>query len=85
MSTTLADTLQTALPSSDRLRLLDRAALQVGVALIRWADRSERARSRRLAVRREQAERVREVAVLRRELEHERVLTDSYLLLQSRR
>ena len=85
MSPTLTPTLQTTdLPSGERLGVLDRTALVVGVALVRWADRSERARSRRLAVRRERAARAHEVATLRAELEHRRVLADSYLPFQPR-
>jgi hypothetical protein len=84
MNTTLLRSLEYTRPAAlAPPSLLDRMALHVGVALIRWVDRSERDRVQRVEARRLHAERDRARADLHRELERERLRWDSALLFRN--
>jgi len=63
--------------------LINRAAIWSGIALIRWARRSDLLRSQRLARQNERAVRQHELEKLQVELAAERARTDAYLLFRS--
>ena len=63
--------------------LIDRAAIWSGMALIRWARRSDVLRSERLARRRERAVRQLEVDRFWQEVADQRSRTDAYMLFRS--
>ncbi len=63
--------------------LIDRAAIWSGMALIRWARRSDVLRSERLARRRERAVRQLEVDRFWQEVADQRSRTDMYMLFRS--
>ena len=62
--------------------LLDRVAIWSGIALIRWARRSELLRSQRCADQRERAGRYLDNERMRQELAAERAKLDAYLLFR---
>ena len=63
--------------------LIDRAAIWSGLALIRWARRSDLLRTERLAHRRERAVRHLETGRLWQEVADQRAKTDAYMLFRS--
>ena len=63
--------------------LIDRAAIWSGLALIRWARRSDVLRSERLIRRRERAVRQLEVDRFWQEVADQRSKTDGYMLFRS--
>lgn len=63
--------------------LLDRAAIRSGIALIRWARRSELLRSQRLADQRERVVRHLDNERLQKELAAQQAKADAYLLFRS--
>ena len=65
--------------------LLDRVAIWSGIALIRWARRSELLRSRRLADQRERAVRHLDNERLQNEFARQREKADACLLFRSMR
>ncbi len=63
--------------------LIDRAAIWSGLALIRWARRSDLLRSERLARQQERAARQLEVDRFWQEVADQRSKTDRYMLFRS--
>lgn len=63
--------------------LIDRAAIWSGIALIRWARRSELLRSERLARQREGSVRQLQLDSLWQEIVAQRAKTDAYMLFRS--
>ncbi|HEY3337477.1 MAG TPA: hypothetical protein VGK18_03145 [Propionicimonas sp.] len=63
--------------------LIDRAAIWSGIALIRWARRSDLLRSQRLARRQERAVRQLEADRFWQEVADQRAKTDAYMLFRS--
>ena len=63
--------------------LIDRAAIWSGLALIRWARRSDLLRSERLARQQERAARQLEVDRFWQEVADQRAKTDRYMLFRS--
>jgi hypothetical protein len=68
-----------------RKGLLDRMAIWSGIALIRWARRSEQLRAQRLAEQSERAVRFLDNQRLEREREAQRAKADAYVLFRSLR
>jgi hypothetical protein len=63
--------------------LIDRAAIWSGLALIRWARRSDLVRTQRLARQQERAARQLEVDRFWQEVADQRSKTDQYMLFRS--
>jgi len=63
--------------------LIDRAAIWCGLALIRWARRSDRLRTERLARRQEQAVRQLDTDRFWQEIADQRAKTETYMLFRS--
>ena len=63
--------------------LIDRAAIWFGLALIRWARRSDLLRSQRLARRQEQAVRQLDADRFWQEVADQRAKTETYMLFRS--
>lgn len=63
--------------------LIDRAAIWSGLALIRWARRSDLLRSERLARRQEQAVRQLDADRFWQEVANQRATTEKYMLFRS--
>lgn len=63
--------------------LIDRAAIWFGIALIRWARRSELLRSQRLAHQQERAARQLDADRFWQEVATQRAKTDAYILFRS--
>jgi hypothetical protein len=63
--------------------LIDRAAIWSGIALIRWARRSDLQRSQRLARRQERATRQLDADRFWQEVADQRAKTETYMLFRS--
>ena len=87
MNTTLTLTREQVHPpiTLTRKALIDRAAIWSGIALIRWARRSELLRSQRLARQQERAARQHESDRFWEEISAQRAKADAYILFRSLR
>ncbi len=85
MNTTLTLTREQAHPpiALTHKGLIDRAAIWSGIALIRWARRSDLQRSQRLARRQERATRQLDADRFWQEVADQRAKTEMYMLFRS--
>ncbi len=84
MNTTLLRTTTSPPPDAvGRLRLIDRAALGIGITLVTWANRSDERHAQRLERRRLRAGHEFELAARRTEREREFARSQSSLLFRN--